>query len=173
MLRRLLSTLLSAALLAAAPLATSSAQDTRAPAPAFSGDTLDGGSVALADYAGQVVVVSFWATWCRPCLQELPHLDGFYRQFRDQGLVVLAVTNDGPETLSQVRTIVERFDWAMPIVLDQDGALTTLLNPPGVNPYVVFIDRAGRIAHTHAEYSPGDEAAHLERIQALLAEPAP
>lgn len=145
----------------------------RPPAPDFRVDTLDGGSETLSEHAGNVVVISFWATWCRPCLQELPHLNRFLATYGPQGLVVLAVSNDGPETQAQVRSLVNRGRWTFPVLLDMEGALTSVLNPRGTNPFTLFIDRSGRVAHSHEGYASGDEVDYEARIQALLAEPAP
>jgi peroxiredoxin len=150
------------------------AQDAdRAPAPDFRVGTLDGSTATLGEHAGKVVVISFWATWCRPCLQELPHLQRLYAELGDEGLVVLAVSNDGPETQAQVRAIANRGGWTFPVLLDLDGAITSLLNPRGTNPYTIFVDRQGRIADTHEGYASGDEVQHEATIRALLAEPAP
>ncbi|MCB9519524.1 MAG: TlpA family protein disulfide reductase [Myxococcales bacterium] len=142
----------------------------RPPAAAFRLDNLVGESVSLQDFAGQVVVISFWATWCGPCLQEIPFMNGFFEQYGDQGLTVLAVTTDGPETLSEVRNVARRGHWTLPVLLDLDGAVAAQLNPRGTQPFTMFIDRAGRVAATHEGFSSGDEVEHEATIQALLAE---
>jgi len=157
----------------ATPIVNAQSAPDRASAAAIDLQDLDGNRVTLSQYAGQVVVLSFWATWCRPCLQELPLLEGFYQQHQNAGLVVLAIATDGPETLAQVRAIVRRGRWTMPVLLDSDGRASALHNPRGTNPYTVFIDRQGRVARTHEGFAPGDERSHLSTIEALLAESAP
>lgn len=147
--------------------------DQRPPAPALSLRSLEGKPVRLADFRGQVVVVSLWATWCAPCKQELKHLDAMYRRLQGKGLVVLAVATDGPETRSEVRGVVRRTRWKVPVLVDQDGAAMARLNPRGTIPFSLFIDRRGRVAHRHEGYSPGDEKAYLPLIEQLLAEPKP
>src|SRR5271166_3811165 len=62
-----------------------------APAQSFPLETLNGGSSALADYRGKVVLVNLWATWCAPCRSETPALEQLYRQDKARGLVVLGV----------------------------------------------------------------------------------
>ena len=146
----------------------------RDPAPPASIEALDGGRVELGDLLGKVVVISFWATWCRPCLQELPHMQRFLDTWGDQGLEVLAISTDQPDSFSQVRSIVRRNNWTMQILLDPEGSVTQLLNPRGNNPFTIIIDRNGRIVETHEGFSTGDEVHYEQVIQALLAEqPAP
>lgn len=151
--------------------ATAFAQDeARQPAPDFELDSLDGDAVALSDFAGDVVVVNFWATWCQPCLQEMPFFSQFQDTYGDDGLTILAITTDGPETLAEVRTTVRRGRWSMTVLLDQEGDVASILNPRGTNPYTLFIDRNGNIAETHEGYAAGDEVEYEQIIQALLAE---
>jgi cytochrome c biogenesis protein CcmG/thiol:disulfide interchange protein DsbE len=155
---------------ASAPSLAGEPAERRSSAPQFSLRDLSGKSVALSDYAGKVVVVSFWATWCAPCLQELPFLDKFYKEYEKKGLVVLAVATDGPETASKIRGVVKRKRFTMPVVHDANGSLVASLNPRATNPYTVFIDRRGRIASQHEGYTPGDEKGYETLIRKLLAE---
>jgi peroxiredoxin len=146
--------------------------DDRQAAPAITIDGLDGSRVDLQDLQGRVVVISFWATWCRPCLQELPHLAGFQSTYGEQGLTVLGISTDTPDSLPQVRAITRRNDWSFQVLLDPEGAVQQLLNPRGTNPFTLVLDRQGRIVYAHEGYSSGDEIAIEELIQTLLAEPA-
>lgn len=145
------------------------APDARTPVPEFSLDDLDGDEVSLSDFQGKVVVISFWATWCGPCLQELPHMQIIANENADD-VVVLAITTDGPDTLSEVRNIVRRNRWTMPILLDQDGSVMAQLNPRGTQPFTMFIDRNGNLADSHEGYSSGDEVGHAETVATLIAE---
>src|SRR5688500_1364907 len=65
-------------------------------APAYSAPTLDGQTVSLASLRGKVVVLNVWATWCRPCLQEMPALERLHQQLSSQGLAIVAVSVDAP-----------------------------------------------------------------------------
>lgn len=136
----------------------------------FGLDTLSGDRVELEDFAGRPVVVSFWATWCKPCKQELPFLDAFARKYKEQGLVVLAINTDGPRTLAEVRRFVKQKDLQIPQLLDKEGAVLARLNPRGVMPFSLYLDRDHRVAATHDRFSPGDEARIEAAIIALLAE---
>jgi len=144
--------------------------DERGDVANFDLENLAGDNVSLSDFEGSIVVVNFWATWCVPCLQELPFLQEYYAEYADQGLVVLAITTDGPETLAQVRNVARRGRWTMPVLLDQDGSVAAMLNPRNATPLTMMIDRQGRLAAEHEGYTPGVETNYLTQIQALLAE---
>ncbi len=171
-IRRFLPALAALSLCAVALFAgTSDAKkSTRAKVTNFSGTDLSGHRVTLGGLEGKVVVVNFWATWCAPCLQELPFLQRFYDKYKDDGLVVLAVSTDGPETASRVRTVVKQRKFTMPVIHDVSGELLSQLNPRGNNPYTLFIDRHGQKAFAHEGYSSGDEKKYLKVIKALLHE---
>jgi thiol-disulfide isomerase/thioredoxin len=136
----------------------------------FALDTLDGGRVKLADFAGRPVVISFWATWCKPCKQELPFLDAFARQYADRGLAVIAINTDGPRTLAEVSRFVRQKDLKIPQLLDKEGAVLARLNPRGVMPFSLYLDRDHRVAATHDSFTPGDEKKIEAAILALLSE---
>jgi len=136
----------------------------------FSLETLDGKRVSLSDYEGKVVLISFWASWCKPCKQELPFLDAFAKKYGEQGFAVLAVNTDGPRSMASVRRFVKRKKLEMPQLLDKSGSLLQRLNPRGVMPFTLYLDRAHRIAETADSFSAGDEVKIEAKIQTLLAE---
>jgi peroxiredoxin len=129
---------------------------------------LKGKLVRLSDYKGQVVLVNFWATWCAPCKQEIPHLNRMLKSYKDQGFTVLAISTDSPQTLSQVGRLARR--WAVTTLLDPEGQVVATLNPRGVAPYTLFVDRQGRMALDHDGYHSGDEVKMEEAVKALLTE---
>jgi peroxiredoxin len=130
---------------------------------------LKGKPVKLSTFRGKVVVISFWATWCDPCMQQLPHLDRKALALPDD-FVVLALSTDNAQTISKVRSTVRRNRWKMPVLPDTDGQVTGDLNPRGAHPYTMFIDRAGRLAADRDGYAPGDEVAMLALIDQLIAQ---
>ena len=139
----------------------------------FSLEDTKGKVVKLSAQKGKVVVITFWATWCAPCLQELPHLNKFYKKHKKDGLTVLAINTDGPDTFAKAKTIIKRKRMKMPILKDPEGEVAALLNPRGTNPYTLFVDRFGRLAADHQGFAKGDEIKALAKITKLLAEPGP
>lgn len=81
-------------------------------APAFTLETFDGEKLALADFRGQVVVINFWASWCKPCEQEAADLENTWRHYQGQGVQFLGV--DYVDTETEARRYLDRFDITYP-----------------------------------------------------------
>src|SRR5690348_1563345 len=108
--RRALLRGLGACLAAAAlpaPRALARSLRTGEPAPPATLVTLDGRRIASAELRGQVVILTFWATWCAPCRDELPLLSDYLARHADAGLTILGFTLDTPEQLGEVRRIAQ------------------------------------------------------------------
>jgi len=94
-------------------------------APDFSLTDLNGNQVKLADYAGKIVLVNFWATWCPPCRVEMPHMQKFYDDYKDKDVVILGVNLTPTEkNMDVVTNFVQEQQLTFPIVLDQEGEVT-------------------------------------------------
>ncbi len=89
------------------------------PAPEFSLPSLDGGTVDLASYRGKVVMVHFWATWCPPCVEEIPTLDRLARRFAGTDFRLLAVSVDEGGA-DAVRAFLKRNELSLQVLLDPD-----------------------------------------------------
>ena len=142
------------------------------PVSDFSLPSLSGSQVRLSQYQGKVVVISFWATWCKPCAQELDFLQELYANQEGDDLVVLAISTDGPETFAEVRAFVKRKGWTMPVLLDPEGMVAAVLNPRFAQPFSVYIDRMGSKVSEQEGFSTGDIPKITAKIEGLLAQSA-
>jgi peroxiredoxin len=113
-------------------------------APDFTLQTLDGEMVTLSELQGRPVLVNMWASWCTPCKYEMPTIQKMYEEFRDRGLVVLAVNLASKDNLSSVTSFVEEYGLTFPILLDLDGKVEEAYLLRGL-PTTFFIDRYGII----------------------------
>ncbi len=141
------------------PAASSPDGEQSAKPPDFELPTLDGGTLRLSDHLGkEVVLIDFWATFCKPCLHAMPELDALYRKHKTDGLLVLGVSIDAAAELDQVRSEVQRTGVSFPILLDQETRAVALYNPRTSAPYSVLIGRDGRILRKQEGYTTGDSS---------------
>lgn len=112
------------------------------PAPDFTLESIDGGTVTLADLHGKVVLVNIWATWCPPCRAEMPAIEAAYQRHRDQGFVVLAVNQR--ERRSAVVGFMRERELTFMALLDPDGAVGASYQASAI-PSSFFIGRDGII----------------------------
>jgi peroxiredoxin len=130
---------------------------------------LEGNPVRLSDHLGKsVILIDFWATWCVPCVKELVHFQRFHEQYKDKGLLILALTVDGPESIALVRPFVKRYKYTFPVLFDTESKVIALYNPRVIMPYTVLIGRDGMIHGVHQGYSLGDEKVIEQEILRLL-----
>ncbi len=112
-------------------------------APTFELELLDGKKYKLADHKGKVVVMEFWATWCGFCLQSMPMVDEVTREFAGRGVELLAVNME--ESPEQVKPMLERHKFKMPVAMDRDGVAAARYSVTSL-PQVVVVDRDGKVA---------------------------
>jgi thiol-disulfide isomerase/thioredoxin len=111
------------------------------PAPALSLPDLSGKLWELPALQGRPVVLNFWATWCEPCVEEIPSLEALAKRHASDSLVVLMVNYQEAE--AGIRRFLERVPLDLPVLLDRDGAATKAWTPR-VFPTTALIDRSGR-----------------------------
>lgn len=98
--------------------------------------------VALRDFRGHATVLNFWASWCAPCREEAPLLEGLAREYRDRGLVVVGV--DTQDLEAPARAFLARYGLTYLNLRDPDGSIGRLFGTTGV-PETFFVDAQGRI----------------------------
>jgi peroxiredoxin len=137
--------------------------------PDFELPRLDGGTERLSDHFGKdVVLIDFWATFCKPCLRAMPDLDALYRARRERGFVVLGVSIDGPGSTADVQAEVARLGVSFPILLDQESRAVALYNPRASAPFSVLIGRDGGVLTQREGYTTGAHASIERDIDAAL-----
>lgn len=149
------------------PVAVGSEGSRAIPFVPFKGPKLGGGQIGVEDFKGKVLLVDFWASWCGPCMMEMPNIVKAYAEFHGQGFEVLGVSLDSTETESKMKTVIDRFAMPWPHYYDGRGWNAEPVKLNGVKgiPHAVLLDRQGapRYANLH-----GDKL--FKRIKELLGE---
>ena len=133
--------------------------------PGFRLPALDGTTVDLASLRGRVVVLNFWATWCPPCISEMPSLDRLHRALGPKGLVVLGVAVDEDE--ATLRDFVKRLGVGFPILRDPDAHVAREYRTTGY-PETFLVDRTGKIARVFVGPADWDAPEILDYCRGLL-----
>ena len=132
------------------------------PASDFTLSDLEGNTVSLSDFAGQPVIINFWATWCGPCEAEMPAINEAYLNYQAEGLVVLAV--DIAEHPDTVKSFVNYYELDFTILLDRDAEVAKQYNARAL-PTTYFIDSSGIIVHAYfGQMREKDLAVGLKKI---------
>jgi peroxiredoxin len=136
-------------------------------APAFALPRVDGGApISLAELRGRVVLVNFWATWCKPCEEEMPAMQRLHQALAGTDFELLAVSVD--QSADDVKAFRDRLGLTFPILLDPErrvsGAYQTYRYPESY-----LIDRDGRILSRYVGPRDWDAAAYQQRIRGLVA----
>jgi thiol-disulfide isomerase/thioredoxin len=112
-------------------------------------------------------MVNFWATWCGPCRQEMPHLNRLYGRYRDAGFTLFGVNID--EDPAKAIGLANRLGLQFPVLLDSEKKVSRLYDLSTM-PSTVLIDRDGRVRHVHLGYRDGVEVTYETQIRELLKE---
>lgn len=132
-------------------------------APNFALPTMDGNTLQLTDLRGEVVILNFWATWCVPCVKEIPDLIALHNDLKADGLTVVGVSLD-TEDISFVKAYLDERNVTYPNVLDADGEVADAFGGIFAVPTTFVIDHKGHIVHRSLGLFP------VETMRPLLKE---
>ena len=142
--------------------------------PAFSGEKaanftlndINGKKVSSSEFKGKVVVLNFWATWCGPCRAEMPSLNNLYNEYKDKGLVVLAVSVDTSE--KPVKSFIKEYKLSFPVLMDKNKEVS--FDDYGVLglPTTFLIDKNGIVKEKIMGEMEWDSPRMKEKILKLL-----
>jgi thiol-disulfide isomerase/thioredoxin len=133
----------------------------------FEGIDLEGKKISVADYKGKVLLVDFWASWCRPCLTDMPNVVTAYKKYKDKGFEVIGVSLDHPNSEHKVRSTMSRLDMTWPVIYEGKfwEATPAVMNGVHSIPMTYLLDRQGKPRYTRVYGKELEKA-----IEELLAE---
>ena len=122
-------------------------------------------TASIANNGGKPVIISFWATWCKPCLRELKAIHEVYADWQDEtGVKMYIVSIDQAQDANKVKPLVDGFGWEYEVLLDPNGDFKRAMNVQNV-PHVFVLDGKGKIIYNHAGYVDGGEEDIYEALQ--------
>ncbi len=139
--------------------------------PAVELKTLDGKTVNTADLSndGKPVIISFWATWCKPCVAELSTIADVYSDWQEEtGVKIIAISIDDARTSSGVKPLVDGKDWDYEVLLDANSDFKRAMNVNLV-PHTFILNGNGEIVWQHASFSQGSELGLIDIVRKINA----
>jgi thiol-disulfide isomerase/thioredoxin len=153
--KKFLSAIIGAGLVLLAPisaLAQSCDADAKMANLDFVIKDMNGEDVALSDYAGQVILLDFWATWCAPCRLEIPGFIELLDKYGPQGFIVLGLDVDDP--IDAMQSFAAEFEMDYPVLVGADrDDFKDAYGPPVGYPTAFVIGRDGKICHSHTGFA--------------------
>lgn len=128
---------------------------------------LDGKAIKITDVLNKngLTVVSFWATWCKPCLMELGNIHKVYPQWqKETGVKIAAISMDDPQNASKVGPFMNKKGWKYDVFLDSEGNLAKAMGIQNI-PQTYLLNEKGEIIWEHNSYTNGDEKELYEVIK--------
>ncbi len=120
----------------------------------INGNTVQTGAISN---NGKPVILSFWATWCKPCLRELKAIHELYPDWQDEtGVKMYIVSIDQAQDANKVKPLVDGFGWEYEVLLDPNGDFKRAMNVQNV-PHLFILDGKGKIIYNHTGYTDGGE----------------
>ena len=117
---------------------------------------------------GKPFIISFFATWCKPCNRELSAISEVYEEWQDEtGVKLIAVSIDQAQNINKVKPLVDGNGWTYDVLLDPNSEFKRALGIQMI-PYVLIVDGKGNIVYKHNGYTEGAEAELIEKVRGLL-----
>lgn len=133
---------------------------------------LNGKSHQMQDYGktGKITIISLWATWCKPCIEEINAINMLLDEWKTKyNAELVTVSVDDAKTINKVKPFVDGSGWECDVLLDANRDLMRYLNVPAP-PYMVLLDKEGNIVYEHNGYTKGDEFELEEKLKKLSAQ---
>ncbi|MEM7373079.1 MAG: TlpA disulfide reductase family protein [Bacteroidota bacterium] len=116
------------------------------------------------------IVLSFWATWCKPCIKELNTIQDMYEDWQDDtGVKIIAISIDDARNASLVAPFVNGRAWPYDVFIDENSDLKRAMNVVNI-PHVFLLDKDKQVVWQHTSYAPGDEEELYDQILELVGE---
>ena len=136
-----------------------------AQAPGFTLKDISGKKVSLASFKGKPILLNFWATWCGYCRKERPHLNAIYNEYKDKGLIILAVSTD--RSVDTVKSYLKKIPADFIVLSDSDGRVAATYGVRGY-PSSFLIDRNGSIVNRYVGFREWTNVSSKKVIDALV-----
>ena len=134
--------------------------------------TLEGKEVRLSDFLtqGRPLLISFWATWCNPCVEELEAVSQRFESWQEEvDFKFVAVSIDDARSTSKVRSFVSGREWPFTVLLDANQEIMKAMNISTV-PFTLILNRQGVVKYSHSGYIPGDENTLIKELKKIIDE---
>jgi thiol-disulfide isomerase/thioredoxin len=165
----LLVALLLAGGLLAGPLSMMRLAAAEPDKPALALTTLAGEDFDLGHQRGHVVLVHFWATWCPPCIEEMPELQSFFEHYRDRGVEVIAISQDRTRDIDEVHKMMHHMKMSYPVALAHTASRNSF-GEQATLPVTFIVDQQGVVrGELRPKTQPVTEAALAKIVDPLLA----
>ena len=116
---------------------------------------------------GKPMIISFWATWCKPCIRELKAINEVYADWQNEtGVRMIIVSIDDAQNAQKVKPMVDGMGWEYEVLLDPNGDFKRAMNVQSV-PHVFVLDGKGYIVHNNIGYTDGEEAELYELLKEM------
>lgn len=131
-------------------------------------EDLDGDFVELYDITGNgPILLSFWATWCKPCVEEMKELNKIYKEYKSEGFNLIAISIDSEKNVARVKPFIKAKNYDFTVLLDTNSEVARIYYAQVV-PYTVLLDENGSIVYSHLGYKKGDEKEIEKLIKSLI-----